>query len=63
MDIMNLMPQSVRNALRAFYLRRELEQIDLNEAYFIKARDAYQDEIRKGGDRRLAVVRELRGLT
>lgn len=62
MAFLNLMPQSVRDAFRAFYLRRELEQIDLNEIHFMKMQMDYQKEIDKGAVRRAAVTRELRGL-
>lgn len=59
---MNIMPTWLRNQFRAFYLRRELEQIDLNELHYMRAINAYQIEIDKGAARRSAVTRELRGL-
>lgn len=62
MNILNIMPVGVRNALRRFYLERELVQIDQNEQHLIGSRDAYQAEINKAAARRGAVVRELMGL-
>ena len=62
MNILNMMPASVRTALRRFYLERELVQIDQNEQHLISSRDAYQAEIDKAAARRGAVVRELMGL-
>ncbi len=62
MAFLNIMPTALRNAMRAFYLRRELESIDQNEAHYIEMKGKYQDEIDKGEARRAVVTRELRGL-
>jgi hypothetical protein len=60
---MNIMPQWLRDQFRAFYLRRELESIDQNEAHYIEMKGKYQDEIDKGQARRAVVTRELRGIS
>ncbi len=63
MFFLNLMPTALRNASRAFYLRRQLEQLNLNEAHFMRTIKGYEIELAKVQAERAVVTRELRGIS